>query len=272
MKFKIENGEQYIILEENDKIRLTSKNAKGIAVNCQSGKLDISGNLEVINSIKGDGILDKIDFPTITSKEEIIKLCDYWLKMFEEMHDKFKELVLREKYRKQGVSMYLTFNEVYSPKGRLIAKNIALKLKKGNILIQDGASITIPTYGDDIYNYLIASVLNYYISKNYEDTPINDKNCIDNVLYSKYYDGTSLSPMMAHVDYLYNSQFFDITKRITTQHNLGFSSEQLLRDLKDNIHSQILGENFESELVYSARQLNFLETLIKEDSSRKRKH
>lgn len=262
MKFKIKNGEQYIILEENDKINLATKNgAMEINVNRQNGKLDISGNSEIINSIKGDGILDKINFPTTVSKEEIIKACDHWLKMFEEMHDKYKELVLTEKYREQGVSMHLTFEEVFSPNEKLIAKNIALKLKKGNILIQDGVSITIPTSGDDIYKYLIASVLNYYISKNYEDTPINDKNCIDNVLHSKYYDGTSSSPMMAHANYLYNSQFFDTTKRITTQHNLGFASEQLIRDLKEDIHSQILGENFETDLIDTARQLGFLKTI-----------
>lgn len=262
MKFKIENGQQYIILEENDRINLATKSGTmEINVNRQNGKLDISGNSEIINSIKSDGILDKIDFPTTVSKEEIIKKCDYWLKMFEDMHDKYKELVLTKKYREQGVSMYLAFNEVYSPKGRLAAHNISLKLKKGDILIQDGVSITIPTSGDDIYKYLIASVLNYYISKNYEGTPIYDNNFIDNVLYSKYYRGTALTPMMANIDYILNSQFFGITKMIIAQHNLGFYSEQLIRDLKEDIHSQILGENFEAELVDSARQLNFLETI-----------
>ena len=167
MKFKNENGEQYIILEENDKINITTRvSNKGIDVNCQNGKLNISGNSEIINSIKGDGILDKINLPATVSKEKIIKACDHWLKMFEEMHDKYKELVLTEKYREQGVSMYLTFDVVLYSKERVVARNISLKLKKGDVLIQDGVSITIPTSGDDIYKYLIARVLNYYISKN----------------------------------------------------------------------------------------------------------
>ncbi len=117
MKFKNINGIQHIILEENDKISITAEDSHGdmtIDVECQNYGLNITGSSSLINKISGDGMIEKVFVPPVISSEEIVEKCDKWLEMFRKVHDKFRQLVLTDRYRKQNITMNLSFCEFFS--------------------------------------------------------------------------------------------------------------------------------------------------------------
>lgn len=76
MKFENINGVQHIILEENDKISITTKDSHGdmtVDVECQNHGLNITGSSSLINTIKGNGILEKVFIQPTLSTDEIIE-------------------------------------------------------------------------------------------------------------------------------------------------------------------------------------------------------
>ena len=142
-----------------------------ITITRNGDKVDISGVSDIIGSIKGAGMLEKICVPPVISSQDIIDKCDRWLEMFRKIHDKFKELVLKDKYREQSITMVVSFE---APKNGIKPGTISLALNRYNITIQDGANIKVDAIDKDVYAYLVANVLDYYVSKNYKDTKINN--------------------------------------------------------------------------------------------------
>ena len=259
MKFKVENGKQFIILDENDKICITTKKAgtsMNIDVTCQNGELDIADNSGIINSIKGNGMLEKVYLPPVTSKEEIIKKCDDFLKLFEDIHDKFKKLITQ----KPEISMYLSFSKNFIQNGEIASRTIELDLTQNGFAFLNGVSISIPVSSDDIYRYLIASVLNYYLSQNYAHIQVKYENL----------NTRDLSATL-NISSMINSYLSKTVYTLLTLHNADIPAGQYIEELKNKIQSQSLGENFDSEISYASRQLAFLNSTIKEEEKLERK-
>lgn len=100
MKLEKIDGKQFIILEDNDKIYLTTAKEMGknsITITEDNDRIKIFGNSPLVNSISGKGMLEKVYIPPVISSEDIISKCDEWLEMFKQVHDVFKKLVLSEK-------------------------------------------------------------------------------------------------------------------------------------------------------------------------------
>lgn len=266
MKLKNIDGKQYIILEANDKICITTaheyESGYNILINENNNKIDISGDSPIVNSIRGEGMLEKIYIPPILSSQEIINNCEKWIENFKKVHDVFKQLVLSEKYRNQKIRMRLSFSK-FSRLNRdnKVSNKIALYLMQNGTVIQEGMTISVAESNSDIYAYLMASVLSYYLSKNYEDTQIDytnpNWNCI---LYSKERaQKIESAPIMSSLYTLYESSYYSqIVTGLLCFHNLNKPADQIIANLSARILNQQLSDEFVESLDYSNKQYKYI--------------
>lgn len=259
MRFEKIDGVQYIVLQKNDEICITTYDEleqKQIEIKSNDEGLEISGNSSIVSSIRGEGMLEKVYIPPVLSSEEIIEKCDKWLDMFKQVHDAFKNLVLKDEYRKQHIIMELSFPTFFSfTDSNVKGRSIDLNLKQYNTILKEGVTISLDYVNEDIYAYLVANVLDYYVSQNLGDEQI-DLIDFNSVLYSneRYNRGTTTS-MLAELSSLTKSpEYNKIVISILGNHNVGESSEQLIANLKNRINNQQIGDRMDSGINYSSNQ------------------
>ena len=259
MKFEKIDGVQYVVLEKNDKICVTTPDElekKQIEIKNRDNELEISGNSSIVSSIRGEGMLEKVYIPRVVSSNEIIEKCDKWIEMFKQVHDTFKKMVLTEEYRKQNVVMDLCFANFLSlSDSNVKGRSINLDLKQYGTILKEGVTVSIDEMNEDIYAYLAASVLDYYLSQNYGNKEI-DLIDFNGILYSneKRERGTTV-PMIAMLSSLIESpDYYKIVASIIGNHNVGESSEQIIDNLKNRISNQQIGDRIDSGIIHSSNQ------------------
>lgn len=270
MKIEKIDGEQFIVLEENDSISITTKDQLGkdsIRIIENKGNINISGDSSFINSIFGEGMLEKVYIPPVISKEKIIAKCDEWLDMFREVYDMFSSLVSSDKYRKQKVILNLSFPTFFSHNGK--GNSISLDLVQYGTVIQEGVDISVDQIDEDIYDYLMANVLDYVLSESYKDTPINylDVNW-NHSLDLQISDLRREKPtiFMANLSNLLESTSRSrIVTSILGNHNLGVGSKQVISNLKDRITSRQLSDVLINSIDYSSKQYEYIVPDSKEE-------
>lgn len=264
MKLEKIDGKQYIILEDNEKVCLTTAEKKGensILVEKDKNKLNIFGNGDLVNSIYGEGMLERVYIPPVVSSEDIINKCDKWIEMFKKVHDVFKKLVLSEKYRKQKIVMELSFTKFFTFTDSRKGNSINLDLKRYGDIIQEGVTISIDEINSDIYAYLMANVISYYISKNYKDTIIDYSDLSWNyILFSNIKTPKfEIDPIISSLSTLYDSPNYSrIIKSILGSHNLGIPTDQIISNLRNKISSQQISTEIDKLIDYSSRQCEYI--------------
>lgn len=259
MKFESINGVQHIILDKNDKICLTTSEELGkrkVTINGTEGGLDISGDSSIVSSIRGDGMLDKIYIPPVLSSDDIAEKCDKWLDMFRKVHDTFKDLVLTREYNHEEISMSLSFPIGVSFNGKK-GRYIKLDLVKYGDSIKDGVSIYVDDECEDIYAYLVANVIDYYLQKNYEGFKVDlydpsFSNCLYSDFSSEIY---RVKPMVASIGLLLDdSYYYKVVSALINTHAVDVPSKQFIENLRGKITCHMYNERFEEYLNYSTRQ------------------
>lgn len=206
-----------------------------------------------------DGVTLVYDDNTYIEKnEEIVKKCDEWIELFKEVHDIFKKLTLQDKYRKQNITMDLNFCQFFSLcEPKIKGRTISLDLVQLNTNILEGLNINIEDKNIAAYDYLMANVLDYYISQNYKDTEIDINSPDFNwVLYSnEKTEKFSVRPIVANLgSFPEYEKYKKLIINIVTCHNLGMPNDQLLNNLRDNIKNQELSEISNDDFSYSNEQ------------------
>ena len=266
MKFERIDGVQYIILEDKEKVCVTTNyeysEGDGQKIKIENGDngLTISGDSSVISSIRGDGILEKVYIPPVLTSEEIIDKCDKWLDMFKRVHDVFAESVKTQEYREQSILMELCFSNFFSLNDKNVnGKSIDLDLKQYGNIIKEGVTLSIDDENEDVFKYIYASVLDYYISRNLEGEEIDLMN-FNGSLYSRIEDGPSSSvPMIASLSTLTQvSDYYRIFATIAGNHNIGETSDQLIANLRNRIKAQQMGDRMDLNINHSARQCEYV--------------
>lgn len=262
MKFERIDGVQHIVLEENDRICITTPdklNKTQVEIKEKDLELEISGDSSIVSSIRGEGMLEKVYIPPVQSSEEIIEKCDKWFDIFKQVHDTFKKLVLTDKYRKQNVSMQLAF-----PSSNVGGKAIHLNLVQYGYIFREGVTISIDETNKDVYSYLVARVLDYYVSQNFVNKEI-DLLKFDIFLYSnEEQERGKNAPMVAILGSLIDSsRYYTIFASIIGNHNIGESSEQLIANLRNKISNQQIGDRIDSSISYSSSQCEHILKNIK---------
>ncbi len=245
MEFKEIKGNQYIILEPNEKVYITTlgetQNVK--IINDGSG-LEIVGNSSVVHSIRGQGMLEKVYIPPVVSSKEVIEKCDKWLEMFKKVHDRLKEL------RNRNI-MCLSFEKSFSDTNT--GRTIELKLENAMTrdITQEGISITIDENNKAVYDYLVANVLDYFVTSNYGPTTKVGKNTSSDTLYAMCKGG--IYPICARLKTLNSSLLgcSDIVSAIIENHDLGISSQPLIDELRSKISDQQIDDRMDHDTHYS---------------------
>ncbi len=280
MKFKNIDGEVYVVLEPNDKLKVTTepafKDSKSVDIECQGGLLNISFNPSSIDTIGGNGKLERVVIPSILSTDEIIKQCDQWLEMFKEVHDKFRELVLTKMYRDQMITMTLSFCKFFSALDKNVkGRKIDLDLKHYGTKIKEGMTILVDEENEEVYKYLLARVLEYYLLVNCSETVIDNTDVNWNrTLYSDDDKKTAdfNIPIICKLRVLYESMGYEeLITSIITSHNLNQSLEQIIDNLKQRIYNQQMGERFCDSINRSIIQYGCIMSDFKKGAVRERK-
>ena len=262
MRFENVNGIQHIILNESDKVSITTESElkkMSIDIECENDRLNISGNSSLVNKISGDGMLDKVFIQPTLSSNEIIEKCDQWLEMFRKVHDKFGVLVLSNKYRQLNVTMELSFNDFFISDKSLKGKTIELNLKQLDTIIQEGVTISVDDNNETIYKYILANVLEHYLSVNYAYSIVNTYDFSWNhILYSNFKrQDKSTVPALCNLNKFYeSSEYSRIITSIIANHNLGQNSKQIITSLRNAIYNQQLSEKFNRSIDYSNLQFD----------------
>ncbi len=206
-------------------------------------------------------MLERVYIPPVVSSEDIINKCDKWIEMFKKVHDVFKKLVLSEKYRKQKIVMELSFTKFFTFTDSRKGNSINLDLKRYGDIIQEGVTISIDEINSDIYAYLMANVISYYISKNYKDTIIDYSDLSWNyILFSNIKTPKfEIDPIISSLSTLYDSPNYSrIIKSILGSHNLGIPTDQIISNLRNKISSQQISTEIDKLIDYSSRQCEFI--------------
>ncbi|MCM1052618.1 MAG: hypothetical protein NC483_01385 [Ruminococcus sp.] len=258
MKFKEIGGITHVILEENDKVVLKTVENKDSEIEVTSTKdgLDIVGDAAIINKITGNGMLEKIYIPPILSSEEIIAKCDEWLEMFKKVYGKFSELVLTEEYDKQRIAVKLTFGTFFQVKDTSVkGKTIDLDLHYYGTIIKEGMTISINDNNSDIYDYLAISVLNYFITQNFDNKVIDIVRFNGNLISEKGGEKGHGPKFTANIaSYIEDYDGRNLVTSLITNYNLGNSLDQIISNLKARIKPQAIPENLERGINYSKKQ------------------
>ena len=263
MKFEKIDGVHYIVLDKNEKICITTPgevNDSCITVKENNDGLDIIGETSIVNSISGNGMLEKLKIPPVVSKEEIVEKCDKWIEMFKKVHNSFKELVLTDEYKTQHLCMTLNFGHFFSIKDEDIrGKTIDLDIRQYGTIVKEGLTLSIDDDNKDIYNYIVANIMNYYISENMDDKKI-DLIELNGTIYSKYVrERGATVPMYAAISSLTeDSQLCKILSCIIANHNLKEPCTQLIDNLRDKINNQQIGDRMDSDIDYSSKQCQYI--------------
>ena len=151
--------------------------------------------------------------------------------MFKKTHDYFKKITLSKKAAKENIKMEILFSDFVNYNGEK-GHSIGINLYKLNTIIKEGLTIDVSTI--NIYRYLLANVLDYYVSSNYANTSI-DFNYLNRFLYSK--NTKSIYASISNSDENYN-KYCDVIIGILANHNLGESSNQIINNTRNNIYNQ----------------------------------
>lgn len=263
MKIENEDGKTIITLEENDKLKLqTTCGLDAINIKSNGEKIDIIGGSNLINSIKGKGMIERVVIPPVINASEIIEKCDKWLDMFRKTHDKFKELVLSKEYREENMVMELLFSNFFSLEDTTVSGfTIDIDIKLFDTIVQEGLTISVSSENEDVYAYLVANVIDYYVSKNYKGTQIKFKDMgFNGILYSnEKKESKGCVPMLAQTNNLREKTSLDrVLNSILQAHNLCISTNQIISKLRDSISNQPMNDRFYESIEYSETQYNHI--------------
>ena len=252
MKFKDCNGELYVILEPKDKLNVCYLNEfERIQVTTGNNGLDITGNADVINSIYGAGMMEKVKIPKTLSQEDIYQMLDQWLNSFTYIYYLLKEIVNQSDINQQ-TKIKLTWNKA--------RKFISLDLYHLNMKIIDGAIIKLEKFNEEIYDYLFAATFSFYLNKEYPNQQVEIK-----TLSKINNDTLKVLPVnSAAIDaslIFFENNYGSLENKIRAFHNINNPSDQLLYTLKSKIDDQLIYDNTLDSLSQTLKQQTLISDL-----------
>ncbi len=232
MKIKYEDGKYIVELEDDELIDIHTKENENVSIN----SIPFSNTKKEKSS-------------DITDRNIIIVACNAWLDYFKMKHDAFKEAVLSRQNKKKKYSMVLYFGDENKSEDKTISLEI-INPKTGIPVIK-GPSIMINRENIDVYNYLVAHVLSYYISENYSETQIDITNAykpvylFSNVITKPFSTsfprGSEYQPLVAVLSELtFDPKYNLLALEIINNHNDNFSSHSIPREMEEKIKDQVL--------------------------------
>ncbi len=254
---KIENDGRTIVLEKNDKIEVRVTGAVGrIILEDINRSIKITGDHEIVNSINGNKMLEKVYIPETITGEEQIRKCDEWLDLFKKTHDTFKKIVFNGKYIENGLQIRVYFPEMDTHRGI----QLDLNAKTHDTLIE-GPTIFVNEENECMFNYLLVSTLTYILDSDFKDVKIDIKNNEEdwNGIIQYFESMANLHPQIAinfserRYDYLVMS--------VLELHNAGLSTKPVVEQVKCSIADDKDDEIFNQYLEISKENYALIKSL-----------
>ena len=256
MKFEIRDGKQYIILNPFESVNITTTSelySKKLTVRNGKDGLTIGGDASIVGSIRGEGMLEKVYIPPMVSKEEIIKKCDEWLNMFKKIFDTYHKLLTQLKVI-DIETVAIRFDTYSSSYDNVSGKSICVDIELPNYTVKEGATICIDDKNESIYEYLVANVLDYFMSKHFKGSTINLEN-FQGVLYVGDTRKPYLVRDMLNIEKILDDEKYkNLTYAIISSYNLGYSVDQIIDNLRNNITDMELGDRMDASIARTIKK------------------
>jgi hypothetical protein len=248
MRIQKKNDKKYIILDENESVSLIAKGKRqtnGMNVTNIDGRMDVKADPKSLDVIKNESVIEK---------------CDRWFETFTKVHDMFRDLALTDRCKKRNINMQVGVSSYAYLNAKGTGKCIDIDLKRRGDMIQEGPFLEIPTENEDVFKYMFARVLEYYLTKNYGDTEIVLPDIWsyrltsgDQVEYEEVFPAEfNMSILRELPDYR------ELIKKIVYKYNLGLPIKPLIEELRNKIEAPLSTENIDKSLDYSERKLDEL--------------
>ena len=242
------SDKKYIVLDENESVGLVASGKRqttGISVTNKDGRMDVVPDPEAVNVVR-EGKLD------------IFEKCDKWFETFTKVHDMFRELALSDRCKRRNINMKVNVSVyVNVKKDNDMGKCIDLDLKLYRDVIQEGPSLEIPSENEDVFKYMLARVLEYYLIKNYGDKEVElpdiwsfSLESADNVEYEEVYPIEFSMGILKELP-----EYRELIKKIIYKYNLGLPIKPMIEELKSKITDSEPIERINESVSYSERQL-----------------
>ena len=170
---------------------------------------------------------------------DVIRHCNEWLEMYEYVLKEFKKLSKKDGYLITSVSFKSNdgFNE------------IIVSLKKDEEIVHKGISISVDDNNEVIYDYLVASVIGYYLNYNYVSENVDmDEYELNNLLLSDESVQNNGSPIVLSLSGLKEK---GIPRLLVSLHNKRMPFDMLIGALQDEIGDADLPLRFFTDIKKS---------------------
>ncbi len=251
MRIQDSGKQKYVILEENESVSVVAtgkKQTTAVSVTNREGRTDVMPNPEAVSIVK-------------PGKEELLNKCDRWFEAFTKVHDMFRNLALSDRCKQMRINMDLAVSAYVNVKrDNDTGKCIDIDLKRYGEMIQEGPSLEIPSENEDIFKYMLARVLEYYLVKNYGNTPVDISDDWNYLLRSPdHVEYEEVFPLKFHMSIIREMPEYDqLVKGIIYKFNLGLPIKPVIEDLKNRIAVPKSIERVNESVDYSERQWNNL--------------
>ena len=203
-------------------------------------------------------------------KEEILKQCDIWFELFKQNHDTLKQMVLLNNCKRNMIGMSLN-TRTYSSSDNHEGKRIELDVNQYFSTfppLKEGVTLALDNENADVYKYMLARVIDYYIKENYGDQEIDAKDTFTHRLWqiSSNYEKANKDdgdPIIANFCTIIGGLFKNpdandyiaIISYMILAHNAGKSLDSFVEKLKNEITSEtIYGNKLEESINESIKR------------------
>lgn len=258
------------VLEKNDELNIIKKSdeSQAIKICTKNDKFYVNGDKSLFDVKKMNEFVKRLnESEDIVPREEIIRKCDEWLKMFKDLYPIFTGLSKSEEGRENHLvaelsSCYTFCINDEKKKGYTIDFDV----KQYSTIIKEGLNIYIDERNIQVYKYLLANLVDFLLSTEYDGKVINYLEDYNGSLYSV--DKNRFITVRGYFgDFEENPELEKILVSAITNHNLGYSSEQQINNFRDEIEDQVMVDGFDRGFERSVKQYAF----IKKESDSPRK-
>ena len=224
--------EKEILLEEGQSLVIKLPNG--------SEKLKVLNN----GTLVVDSIESKDNNKYLRADVEID--CEEWFSQFMEIHNKLKEIALSDEGKEERLHASLCLyqlcdSETFKPTGKCMDLSLCNGYS-GNTLITV-ATLVLDDENDDVFKYLFAKVVDYYLAVNYANTKISlfGDEYATGTLYSNekekdIYGERMISPTNANLYTVLNNDhdYRKIFEKLVDFHNVGMPSNFYIDKIRND--------------------------------------
>lgn len=237
MKNETINGMDYVILENDDKLRVTTPNDTDayILLKKSDDKISIEGDDSIIKSFNR---LESKNGPAIL-KKDIIERCDSWLELYENIQKILTDITVESNSYDDMDSIRLITNIGVENIGDENAFVFESNIYWEDMILKKGARMIIPCKYFEVVQYLFAKIIYNFVDKHYSGG-FELKDYIDanpDIIYSDSDNSEKVELDLTHIPSDYD-ELRDILIRVIGNFNIDIYPYQEFGNIINNMSDE----------------------------------